>query len=213
MNLSTQSAQLYRSLYFVGITTTNSCAWGHNIYCSVFFHLIKRVNIVIQAHRGFRNWSFWSGAVWEMDCIGKEGTRPWKVLWRSVSIYWTWLLSDSTMITSFAFVYSTLGSTPRCWADIGQWNGWWQNNHSLWCSIYIVSMSTFWVYSSTSPLTICLQSTSICAQNSCPRLGIPKLSEASLSEVHLILLHTLWTWNYLTWCSSCDTWRKNGSSW
>jgi hypothetical protein len=80
-------------------------------------------------------------------------------------------------------------------------------------------MSTFWSYQSTSPLTLCPQSSWISAGNKCPKLGILTCSDVSLSEVTLILLHTLRTWvscQWYTWCdiaqticSSSIVWRCN----
>jgi len=74
-------------------------------------------------------------------------------------------------------------------------------------------MSAFWSYPSTSPQTSWLLSSSLCAWNSCQRLGIPKFSHASPSEINLILLHTPRTGVPLKSCSCCDTWWENGSSW
>jgi len=127
INPSTQSAQLWSSFYFVGITTAYSWAWGHNIHCCVFWHLLEKVNNASQAGRGAWNWRIWfSGAQLEYT-TGEEGIRPLKVLSRSFSslcVYWTQILWASGMIPWLALVYSTMQSSPRHLSDVGQWNGW-----------------------------------------------------------------------------------------
>ena len=57
MNPSTQSAQSWGSLYFVGITTAYSSDWGRNVHCWVFFHLLENVHIVFPA--GMHSWNWW----------------------------------------------------------------------------------------------------------------------------------------------------------
>jgi len=213
MNQSTQSAQPCGCLYIVGITTAYSWTWWCNIHCWDFLHHLEKVNMVFPAGRRSWNWRIWFGGVQLKYNTGNEGTRPLKVVSRSQSIYWTQMLWDSGMTPWLASVYSTLQSSPRCSTDVGQWNGWQLYGSPFWSLVNILSRSTFWSYPSASPLTLCPQSSSICARNSCPNLGIPKSSDASLSEVNLILQPTTWTWVSLKWCTCGDTWRKNGSSW
>jgi len=59
MNPLTQSDQPWRSLYFVGITTTYSWAWGHNSHCWVFLHLLVKDNNAYPAGRCSWNWRIW----------------------------------------------------------------------------------------------------------------------------------------------------------
>jgi len=117
------SAPQCKSSYLVGITTLYSWASGHNIHCGVFWHLWEKVNIVFPAGRHSWHWRIWSGGVQRKNNTGKEGTGPWKVLSRSLSVYWTQMLSDSRISPWFALVYSMLESYPRCSTDVGQWNG------------------------------------------------------------------------------------------
>jgi len=124
MNPSTQAAQPWSSLYFVVITTAYSCSWEHNIHCWVFFHLLERFNNMFPMGRRSWNWRIWFGGVRLKYNTGKKGTRPMKVLSKSLSIYWTQMLWNSGMIPWLASVYSTLRSSPRCSTDVGQWNGW-----------------------------------------------------------------------------------------
>jgi len=127
MNPSTQSAQPWTSLIFVGITTVYSSTWGRNTHWWVFFHLLKMVDIALPAGRHCWNWRIWFGGVQLKNNTGKEGIRPWSVLSRSfssLSVYWTQLLWALGMIPWLALVYSTLQSSPRCSTDVGQWNGW-----------------------------------------------------------------------------------------
>ena len=56
MNPSTESAQPWRSLYFVGITTTYSWALGRNTHCWVILHLLEMVDIAFPAGRRSWNW-------------------------------------------------------------------------------------------------------------------------------------------------------------
>jgi len=129
------------------------------------------------------------------------------------------MILTSGMIPWLALVYSTLRSSPRCSTDVRQWNGWWSHYRPCLSWINILNMSKFWSYLSTSPLNSCPQSSSICVQNSCPKLGIPKSSDASLSKANLILLHTpriCSSLKWYTWCgtgwtmgSSCIVWRCN----
>jgi len=124
MNPSTQSAQPYGSLYFVGITTAYSQAWGCNIHCWVFLHLLEKFDIVFPAGRCIWNCRIWFGGVQLKYNTGKEGILPWKVLSRSLSTYWIQMIWDPGMIPWLASLYSTLQSSPRCSTDVGQWNGW-----------------------------------------------------------------------------------------
>jgi hypothetical protein len=124
MNPSTQSAQPCRSLYFVGITTAYSWIWGRNIHCWVFLHPSEKVDIVFRAGRRSWYWRIWFCGVQQMYHTEKVGTRPWKLLSRSVSVYWTQILWDSGMIPWLALVYSTLQSSPRRSTDVRQWNSW-----------------------------------------------------------------------------------------
>jgi len=124
---STQSAQQCWSLYFVGLTTSYSWAWGCNIHCWVFLHILEMVDIIIQVGRCSCNWTIWLSGV-QLKChIGKEATWPWKVLLRSfspLSVYWILMVWNSVMIPLLALVYSILQSSPKCSTDIAQWNGW-----------------------------------------------------------------------------------------
>jgi len=124
MNPSTQPAQPCGSLYFVGITTAYSSTCGRNIHCWVFLDLLENVNIVVPAGRRSRNCRICIRRVQLKYVTGIEGTRPWKVLSRSLSVNWTQMLWDSGMIPWLALVYSTLQSSPRHSTDVGQWNGW-----------------------------------------------------------------------------------------
>jgi len=123
MNLSTQFAQQCGSLYFVGITTAYSWAWGCNINCWVFLHLIEKVDIILPVGRYSWNRRIWCGGVQLKYITGKEGTRLSKVLSRLLCIYWTQMLKDSGMIPWLASVYSTLEPSPSPLQDVGQWNG------------------------------------------------------------------------------------------
>jgi len=127
MNSSTSSAQLWRSLYYVGLTTAYSWAWGHNTQCWVFLHLLEKVENAFPAGRRSWNWRIWCGEVQLVYTTGGEGIHPWKVLWRSFSslcVYWTQMVWASGMILWLALVYSTLQSSPRCSTEVGFWNGW-----------------------------------------------------------------------------------------
>ena len=104
--------------------------------------------------------------------------------------------------------YPSIYSHTRPYTDIRPYH-----DSSFWSLINIVCLSTLWSYPITSPLTLCPHSPSIGARNRCPKLGIVKSYDASLSEVNLILLHTLCIWVSLKWCTFCDMWWKNGSSW
>jgi len=102
MNPSTQSAQPWRSLNFVGITAAYSWAWGHNTHCWVLLHLLENIDIALPAGRRSWHWMIWYGGVQLKYNTGKDGIRPWKVLSRSSSslcVYWTQLLSASRMIS------------------------------------------------------------------------------------------------------------------
>jgi len=79
MNPSTQLAQPWGLLYFVGITTAYSWASGSNIHSSVFLHLREKVAIVFPAGRRSLNRMIEFGGVQLMYNTGKEGTSPWKV--------------------------------------------------------------------------------------------------------------------------------------
>jgi len=63
MNLSTQSAQPWRSLNFVGITTAYSWGWGRNIHCWVVWHHLKKVDNAFPAGRRSWNWRIWFSGV------------------------------------------------------------------------------------------------------------------------------------------------------
>jgi len=179
MNPSIQSAQPCRSLHCIGITTVHSWAWGHNVHCWVFLHLLEKFYIIFLVGRCSCNWRTWfGGGQWKYH-TGTVGTWPWKMLLRSLSIYLTKMLSDSGMIPWLALVYSTLQSSPRCWTDIGQWDGWQLYDSLFWRLINILSLSSFWSYPSTSPLTLCPQYSSLCVCNRCPMFEILKSSDAS----------------------------------
>ena len=125
-NLSTQSAQSWRALNFVGITTTYSWAWGRNTHCWVFMLLIEKVDNVFPAGRRSWNWGIWLGEVLLKYNTGKQEIQPWKVLSRSFSslcIYCTQMLWASGMNPWLALVYSTLRSSPRRTTEVGLWNG------------------------------------------------------------------------------------------
>ena len=124
MNPPTEAAQPCGSLYFVGITTTYSWGWGHNIHCWVVLHLLENMDIDFPADRYSWNRRIWFGGDQLKYNTGKEGTRPWKMLSRSLSIHWTQMLLDSGMIPWMAFIYCTLQSSPWRSTDIGQWYGW-----------------------------------------------------------------------------------------
>jgi len=127
MNPSTQSAQPWRSLNFVGITAAYSWGWGRNTHCWVVCHLLEKLDNAFPAGRRSRNWRIWFGGVQEKYSTGREGTHPWKVLSRSFSslcVYWTQMLWDPGMIPWLALVYSTLQSSPRRSTEVGLWNGW-----------------------------------------------------------------------------------------
>jgi len=125
MNLSTQSAQPCGSLYIVGITTAYSWAWGCNIHFWVCLHLLGKIDIVFPGGMHSWNWRILFGGVQLEYYTEREETPPWKVLSRSLSVYWTQMLWDSGRIPWLALVYSILQSSPRCSTDVGQWNGWW----------------------------------------------------------------------------------------
>jgi len=128
MNLSKQSAQQYGSLYFVGITTTYSWAWGCNTHCWVFWHHLENVNFAFPAGSHSCNWRIWFGGVQEKYITWKEGIHPCKVSSWSCSspcIYWTKMLWASGMIPWLVFIYSTSQSSPRQSTEIGLWSGWW----------------------------------------------------------------------------------------
>jgi len=125
MNPSAQSAQPCGSLYSVGITTAYFWTRGRNIHCWVFLHILEKVDIDFPVGRLFWHWMIWIGRVqWKYN-RRKEGTRPCKVLSKSLSVYWTLMLWDSGMIPRLASVYSILQSNPRCSSDVAQQNGWW----------------------------------------------------------------------------------------
>jgi len=106
MNSSIQSAQPCGALYFVGITTAYFWGRGCTIHCWVYLHLLEKVDIVFLAGRHSWNWRIWFGGVQLKYNIGKEGRRPWKVLSRSLSVYWTQMVWDSGMISWLASVDS-----------------------------------------------------------------------------------------------------------
>ena len=127
MDQPTQSAQPWRYLYFVGITTAYSWAWECNTHCWVVWHLFKKVDNTFPAGQRSWNWRIWLGGVQLNYNAGKEGTHPWKVLSRSFSLlcgYWTQMLWASGMIPWLALVYSTLQSSPRRSTEVGLWYGW-----------------------------------------------------------------------------------------
>jgi len=127
MNPSTQSAHLWKSLYFVGITTGYSWAQGRNTHWWLFLNLSERVNIALPVGRCSRHWRIWFGGVQLKYNTGKEGICPWKVISRSFSslcVYWTPMLWASGMIPWLELLYSTLQSSPRRSTEVGQWNGW-----------------------------------------------------------------------------------------
>ena len=116
MNLSTHSAQPWRSLNFVGITTAYSWGWGRNIHCWVFLHLLQNIDIALLALRRSWNWRIWFGGVELKNNTGTGGIHSWKVLSRSFSslcIYWTQMFWVSGMICWLAMVCSTLQSGSR----------------------------------------------------------------------------------------------------
>jgi len=127
MNPSTQTAQPWRSLYFVEITTAYYWAWGHNTHCWVFLHLLEKVDIVFLAARYSWNWRIWFGVVQLKYIEGTQGVRPWKVLSKSfcsLCIYCTQMSWASGMVPGLALLYSTLQSSPRLSTEVGLWNGW-----------------------------------------------------------------------------------------
>jgi len=127
MNLSTQSAQPWRSLYFVGITTVYSWAWGHKTHCWVFLHLLEKVNNAFPGGRRSWNWRIWFGGVQLKYNTGKEWICSSKGLSRSFSslcVYYTQTLWTSGTIPWLALVYSTLQSSPRRSTEVGLWNSW-----------------------------------------------------------------------------------------
>jgi len=216
MNPSIQSAQPWKSLNFVGITTAYSWAWGCNTHCWVLLHLLEKANIAFPAGRRSWNRRIWFGGVQLKNNTGKDGIRPWKVLLRSFSslcVYWTQMLWASGMIPWLALGFSTLQSSPRRSTEVGLWNGWWLYNSPFWSLMNILSMRTFWSYLSTSPQMFCCQSSSIRMWNRCGKLDIPKSSDASLSEVNWILWHTQRTHVSLKWYTGCDMGRIKGSCW
>jgi len=83
MNSSIQSAQLWSSLYFVGITTVYSWAWGRNTQCWVFLHFLDKADIALLAGRLSWYWRIWFDGVQLKYNRGKEGICPEKVLSRS----------------------------------------------------------------------------------------------------------------------------------
>jgi len=131
MNLSTQSAQQCKCLQFVEITTAYSWTWGCNTQCWVLFYLSEKVDIILLAGRHSWNWRIWFSEVQLKYNTRNEGTQPWKVLLRSVSVYLTQMWSDLGMIPWMAFVHSTLKSCPRHSTEAGQWNGWWWYNRQF----------------------------------------------------------------------------------
>jgi len=127
MNPSTELAQPWRSLYYVGITTAYSWAWWRNTHRCVFCHLLAKDDNAFPAGRHSWNWRIRLGWVQLKYNTGTEEIRPWKVLLRSFSslcVYWTQMSWASGMIRWLALVYSTLQSSPRHSTDVGQWNGW-----------------------------------------------------------------------------------------
>ena len=108
MNQSIQSAQPCRSLYFVDTTTAYFWTWGCTIHCWVFLHQLEKIDIVFPAARCTWNWRIWFSGVQQEYNTGREGTRSWKVLSRSLSVYWTQMSWESVMIPWLALVYSTL---------------------------------------------------------------------------------------------------------
>jgi len=127
MNPSTQSAQPWRSLNFVGISTLYSWAWAQDTHRWVFLHLLQMVDIAFPAGKRSSNWRIWFGGVPLTNNTRKEGISPWKVLSRSFSslfVYWTQMSWASGMIPWLALVYSTLQSSPRRSTEVGLWNGW-----------------------------------------------------------------------------------------
>jgi len=127
MSWSTQSAQPWRSLNFVAITTAYSWGWGHSTHRWVCLHLLEKVDFDLPAGRPSWIWRILFGGVQIKYNTGKEAIRPWKVLSRSFSslcIYWTQMLWASGMIPWLALVFSTLQSSPRRSTDVGLWNSW-----------------------------------------------------------------------------------------
>jgi len=127
MNRSKQSAQRCRSLYFDGIITAYSWAWGRNTHWWVILHHLEKVDNAFLAGRRSWNWRIWFGGVQLKYNTGKERIHPWKVLLRSFSslcVYWTHMLWASHIIPWLALVYSTLQSSPKRSTEVRQWNGW-----------------------------------------------------------------------------------------
>jgi len=124
----TYSAQPWKSLQFVGITTVYSWAWGRNTQCRVFLHLLERFDNAFLAGRHSWDGGIWFGGVQGKYNTEREGTCPWKVLPRlfsSLCIFWPQMFWSSGMIPWLALVYSTSQSSPRCSTEVGFWNGWW----------------------------------------------------------------------------------------
>jgi len=127
MNLSTQSAQPWTSLYFVQITTRYSWAWGHYTHGGSCLRFLDVVDIAFPAGKCSSKWRIWISGVQLKYDTGKGAICPRRVLSRSFSslcIYWTPMLWASDMIPWLTLVYSTLQSTSRCSTEVGLWNGW-----------------------------------------------------------------------------------------
>ena len=127
MNPSTQSAQPWRSLNFVGITTAYYWSWGRNTHCWVSFHLVENVHTALPAGRRSWHWRIWFGGVQLKNITGKQGIPRREVLSRSFSslcVCRTQMLWSSGIIPWLASVYSALQSSPRRSTEVGLWNGW-----------------------------------------------------------------------------------------
>jgi len=128
MHPSIQSAQPWRCLNFVRITTAYSWAWGHNTPRWVIRQRLEKVDNAFLAGRYSCNLSIWFSGVHLKYNTSQGGIPPRKVLSRSFSSlceYWTQMLWASGMIPWLALVCSTLQSSPRRSTEVGLWNGWW----------------------------------------------------------------------------------------
>jgi hypothetical protein len=98
-----------------------------NTHCSIFWHLLEKVDNASPAGRHSWIWRIWLSGVQLKYNTGKEGIRPWKVLSRSLSslsFYCTQMLRASGMIPWLVFVYSSWQWSPRHSTEVGLWNGW-----------------------------------------------------------------------------------------
>lgn len=127
MNASTQSTNLCRSLYLVGITTAYSSASGWNTNCWVILHKSETVNTILPASGYSENWRICYGWVQLKYNNGNEGFHSRKVFLRSLSllcIYWNLTFWASDNIALLALAKSTLQSTSRHQIEVVLHNLW-----------------------------------------------------------------------------------------